>query len=98
MFSSQSAMVLHLEGNFCDLCRLDEQAVTSIALECYAAKKYRSGFAMFPFQCPSCPTQFRVVSALMQHAESAACAEDLRGGSPLDRFLRFLDKNIHRRI
>lgn len=85
-------MVLHLEGGYCDCSNVDEPEVTRIALQCYASKRYRSGGAMYPFECPSCPSQFRVIGALFQHVESEACDEDLRPGSPLDRFLIFLAK------
>lgn len=94
MFSSQSAMVLHLEAFVCHKAQFKEEDVTYHAMRCYAAKQYRGGASALPFRCPSCAAQFRVISALLQHAESEACGEDLSAGSPLGRFLRFLDKQL----
>ena len=84
-------MLLHLEGGFCCVAQLYEEDVTDIAIECYGSRRYLSSNPSFPFECPTCGTEFRVMSALLQHAESEACSEDPCSG-PLAKFLTYLRK------
>jgi hypothetical protein len=89
-FVSQSAMVLHLEAGTCE-SGADYDRVNDIAMACYQAKKYTCyDDPRFNFQCPTCCTPFRFMSALLQHVESENCSEVLSQPRPLAKFLHLL--------
>ncbi|KAH7311597.1 hypothetical protein B0I35DRAFT_452787 [Stachybotrys elegans] len=90
MFVTESAMVLHLEADTCE-GGVDLFSVKATAYACYQSKKYlRKHDPDYEFQCPTCETPYRFMSALLQHAESAACSETLEHHRPLGKFLHYL--------
>jgi hypothetical protein len=44
----------------------------------------------FPYKCPTCGCGAKYMSALLQHVERDACAEDIRNG-PLTDFIRYCE-------
>ncbi|KAL1874430.1 hypothetical protein VTK73DRAFT_307 [Phialemonium thermophilum] len=92
-FRSSSAMLLHLETGYCE-SGVDEEEVTSLALQCYHSKHYTCYDDEYDFKCPTCDTPFAAISGLFQHVESHACNEDLTEQSSLVKFLRFLYTQI----
>ncbi|KAL2174954.1 uncharacterized protein P884DRAFT_229550 [Thermothelomyces heterothallicus CBS 202.75] len=94
MFVSKSAMVLHLEAGTCE-SGADCDRVTEIAFECFLSGRYTCDDNLdFPFKCPTCDTPFSWISGLLQHVESDSCSEALAKGTPLGKFLRFLQSQI----
>ncbi|KAL6693344.1 hypothetical protein J3F84DRAFT_77455 [Trichoderma pleuroticola] len=89
MFSSWSAMLLHMEYGGCP-SEMDEDEMIGLALECYQSSHYECQDGENNFECPTCGSPFLQMSGLVQHAESDACQESLSHGRPLSKFLRFL--------
>jgi hypothetical protein len=89
MFVTQSAMVLHLERSTC-ASGSDEDYVTEVAFDCYQSGHYTSDDPDSRFQCPTCETPFRLISGLLQHAESDICDEHLGSNRALAAFLHYL--------
>ena len=90
MFVSQSAMVLHLEAGSCE-SGADCEWIVEVALECYQSQWYtREDNPDFDFECPTCDTPFRYMSALLQHSESGACDGNSARNTPLGKFLHYL--------
>lgn len=83
-------MVLHLEAGTC-ASGVTVDDVTDIAFDCYQSKRYTSDHPNFNFKCPTCGTAFSFMSALLQHAESDYCDENLADEMrPLGKFLHYL--------
>ncbi|KAH6952357.1 hypothetical protein BKA56DRAFT_505293, partial [Ilyonectria sp. MPI-CAGE-AT-0026] len=91
-FSSSSAMVLHLEAGICSW--LDKDCTTNLALECYQSRHYEYDDGEYNFRYPTCEKPFSAISSLQQHAESNTYDKNLIGGSPLSKFLRFLQPRV----
>ncbi|OAX82030.1 hypothetical protein ACJ72_03627 [Emergomyces africanus] len=67
MFSSFSAMLIHLESGNCCTSRTE---LNSIVADYMDSDQYFRGFhQFFPFNCPDCQTEFRHLSSLYQHVE-----------------------------
>jgi hypothetical protein len=86
-------MLLHLESGQCE-CETDSDEIEQLAFECYQSRHYASDDNDYPFQCPTCASQFSHMSALFQHVESDYCDEAVLPGRPLNKFLRFLESRI----
>ena len=69
-------MVLHLEAGTCESCA-DEAFVHNVAFKCALSQGYTSNKDDYDFQCPDCGSYFMSIGALLQHAESDSCNEDL---------------------
>ncbi|KAH7353600.1 hypothetical protein B0T11DRAFT_287088 [Plectosphaerella cucumerina] len=89
-FISHSALVLHFERNTCP-GDMSMDWVDRTAREC---AEFLGNHVMlsprgsgFPYKCPTCGCGAKYMSALLQHVESEACAEDIRDG-PLTDFIR----------
>ncbi|EEQ90191.1 C2H2 finger domain-containing protein [Blastomyces dermatitidis ER-3] len=82
MFSTFSAMLIHLEAGRCCTSR-DE--LKSIAAECMESDEYFRGFdEYFPFYCSNCDVEFSRLSGLYQHVEMRLeCQNLLEDGSCL---------------
>lgn len=87
-FISYSALVLHFEANTCQ-SELDQDWVDGMAH--YYSEKGREGYLWkahtysdYPWKCPTCNTEVRFMSSLLQHIESDACAEELWKGALAD--------------
>lgn len=92
-FSSSAAMVLHFEQGACESW-VDKDCVTNLALECYQSHYYECEDPEYVFKCPTCESGFMAMSALLQHVESDFCNESLAPGTPLSKFLRFLQSRV----
>ncbi|KAH7117329.1 hypothetical protein EDB81DRAFT_668295 [Dactylonectria macrodidyma] len=93
-FSTDFAMVLHLEARTCT-SGIGLEEITDLAFECRQSRHYASENPDFDFECPTCQTPFAYISGLLQHAESDCCDEELGENSPLGIFLRFVRSRIH---
>lgn len=87
-FISDSALVLHFETNTCpgglNMTWVDRTAEDCARLPgCHVF--LGNGSSDRRYQCTACETGFRLMSALLQHVESEACAEELENG-PLTEF------------
>lgn len=87
-------MVLHLEAGGC-ASGTDRSDVYDIAFDCYQSGHYTcDDNPDFDFSCPTCDVPFLFMSALLQHAESEACDENLEWYTALGKFLHFLRQQI----
>ncbi|KAL2003491.1 hypothetical protein VTN02DRAFT_3700 [Thermoascus thermophilus] len=69
-FASFSAMLIHLESGNCD-SGTDCNEINDLAVTCFQHKKYSTDIAdYYPYFCPCCSRQFRLLSGLYQHAET----------------------------
>lgn len=85
-------MLLHMETGGCE-GGINLNFIDEVALGCYQSRMYTSDSTDFGFQCPTCSTPFSYMSALLQHAESDACEEDIRD-KPLKQFLNYLRSRL----
>lgn len=85
-------MVLHLQTGFC-ASGVDSDLVADLAFECHQGESYTSNDPDFDFECPTCQTPFASMGALLQHAESDYCDEDL-DDKRLRQFLNFLRSRV----
>ena len=94
MFISNSAMVLHLETGYCP-SGADEDTVREVAQDCDSWRSYTAYNSDCDFQCPTCDKPARLMSALLQHAESVCdCDEEWRHYGSLWEFLRDLELRV----
>lgn len=84
-FASYSALVLHYEANTCR-GNLNAQWVHDTAQSCRVGNLYWKAYTHpdYPYRCPTCGLEVRLMSALLQHVESDACAEKLWNGTLAD--------------
>lgn len=96
-FATQSAMMLHLEIGTCP-SGVDWSDIDEYARECRQSRAYLGDDDDdddYMYKCPTCEKPFRFMSAVLQHAESEPCSEDLsRWSGPLAIFLRFLEARV----
>ena len=60
--------------------------IEQLARVCDKDRSYRTfGNNEHPYRCPDCGMTFRLMSGLLQHAESRACGSDVENG-PLTKF------------
>lgn len=96
MFTSSSAMVLHLESGTCE-SGAERERISDIAYELYQSGWYQGGDDPWhDFHCPTCHADFLYMSGLLQHAESEACGQNLDREKPLGKFLHYLRKQLGR--
>jgi hypothetical protein len=86
-FGSVSAAVIHQESNNCD----SGMTMTFIKQLARVCNRERDGSYLSAedsdhlYRCPECGMAFRLMSGLLQHAESRACGTDVQNG-PLTKF------------
>lgn len=87
-------MVLHLEADTCE-SGADIDYVTDVALDYYLSGKCISGELEYYFACLTCESSFDSIGALLQHAESDYCDEDLMDKrTTLCNFLQYLQSQV----
>ena len=81
MFTTVSAMMIHLESGSCE-CGVNRDGLDRIAYECYWSEDYTNDWNdYYMYKCPDCQNGFRFLSALFQHIESDACNQGMDGAS-----------------
>lgn len=100
-------MILHIENGGCTSDITSEDLNTTAAQcyqsRKYIDEDYRADLldgdnleevytdVVFPFQCPSCDSDFSTVSGLLQHALSKTCEQTLQSGA-IGKLVRWLNK------
>ncbi|EMF10297.1 uncharacterized protein SEPMUDRAFT_50688, partial [Sphaerulina musiva SO2202] len=109
-FTTFPGMIIHLESGTCQSGE-DVDSINLLAAHCFQWKKYmhkgcRESFiardktyiewtGAKPFKCPTCDHQFALLSSLLQHVWSSACAQGKRGGA-IGKLIRWLSKRTYR--
>lgn len=97
-FRKFSSMLIHLEsGNCASFCDMDD--IDDMALDCHHNRDYveDSKWPTWAYICPTCESEFGMLSALYQHAEAVPlCSSPLNGKGCLARLQRFLGRNLDR--
>ncbi|KAK2749414.1 hypothetical protein FQN57_006348 [Myotisia sp. PD_48] len=88
-------MMIQLESGICD-SGTDREKVEDIAFECYQNRKYTNNRDdQMPFFCPECQKDFKLVSALFQHAEMRPeCETALQQPQSLAKLRRYLYNQV----
>lgn len=91
VFSSFSAMLIHLEAGNCP-SGTDKEMIDDLAFQLYQSKKYTNDRDdYYPYHCPGCYTNVRTVSGLFQHAESVpGCQRWLKSSNCLGKLDWFI--------
>lgn len=67
------------------------------ASECFQYKHYTNNSAAEnPYSCRTCESDFRLVSALLEHIENGACDSD--NPVALDKMKRYVEKRVAQHI
>lgn len=85
-------MILHLESGNCE-CGVDNDDIDNYIFDDYNCEKYRNEWMdYYRFCCPTCDTNFRFASGLLQHVASQACRQNL--AATIRDFERCIEKRI----
>ncbi|KAK2589667.1 hypothetical protein QQS21_012653 [Conoideocrella luteorostrata] len=89
-FESSGSMVLHWETGICT-SGINDCLVDDLARTFFQGKQYvHDEPGELWYKCPTCQEECTYISALISHAESDACEENLVCKAPLRLFLEFL--------
>lgn len=100
-------MILHIENGGCEsnitTQDLFETAAQCYQSHKYIDEDYREAMldgedleeiytdTVYPFQCPSCDSDFSALSGLLQHVASGTCQQPLHSGA-IGKLVNWLDK------